>query len=380
MATVGREDLQAKVTANGKVQAQKKVDISATIPGQITHLAVKEGDRGQEGPVPPADRRGQPARQPPAAPSSRWRRCCRTSSPPAPTSTQARADLQPRRGELRGRASSPRPTSQRARTTVATARGRGQRGRPARRAGAGDARGRARHAGQDARSARPWTASSPPSASRRARSRSSASRTARARCCSRSPTCRWSRPSWRSTRRRSRRVKLGQEARIRIDAYPNQTFKGVVTEVGGSPILPAAGASQQRDQVPGEGPDQGPAAGRQARPLRAGRHPHRLPRAGAGGADPGPGRSATARGSRATPPPARRADEEGVFLMEDGKAKFQADQDGPPRRAVARGRRRASRAARRSSPAPSSRCATLKPGDAVKPEEKKKDGDEPSAS
>ncbi len=50
VSKVGREDVQAKVTANGKVQAQKKVDISATIPGQITHLAVKEGDvvkRGQ---------------------------------------------------------------------------------------------------------------------------------------------------------------------------------------------------------------------------------------------------------------------------------------------------------------------------------------------
>jgi HlyD family secretion protein len=43
-ATVGREDLQAKVTANGKVQAQKKVEISATIPGQVTQLAVREGD------------------------------------------------------------------------------------------------------------------------------------------------------------------------------------------------------------------------------------------------------------------------------------------------------------------------------------------------
>jgi HlyD family secretion protein len=43
-AVVGREDLQAKVTANGKVQAQKKVDISATIPGQVTQLAVREGD------------------------------------------------------------------------------------------------------------------------------------------------------------------------------------------------------------------------------------------------------------------------------------------------------------------------------------------------
>jgi len=32
-------------------------------------------------------------------------------------------------------------------------------------------------------------------------------------------------------------VKLGQAARVRIDAYPNQTFEGEVTEVGGSPIL-----------------------------------------------------------------------------------------------------------------------------------------------
>lgn len=46
---VGREDLQSKVTANGKVQAQKKVDISATIAGQITRLAVQEGDRVRKG-------------------------------------------------------------------------------------------------------------------------------------------------------------------------------------------------------------------------------------------------------------------------------------------------------------------------------------------
>src|SRR5438309_1249229 len=39
VATVGREDLQAK----------KKVDISATIPGQIVHLAVKEGDPVRKG-------------------------------------------------------------------------------------------------------------------------------------------------------------------------------------------------------------------------------------------------------------------------------------------------------------------------------------------
>ena len=32
-------------------------------------------------------------------------------------------------------------------------------------------------------------------------------------------------------------VKVGQEARIRIDAYPNRTFNGIVTEVGNSPII-----------------------------------------------------------------------------------------------------------------------------------------------
>ncbi|MEA2559088.1 MAG: HlyD family secretion protein [Acidobacteriota bacterium] len=49
MAKVGREDVQAKVSANGRIQAQKKVDISATIPGQITRLAVEEGDRVSKG-------------------------------------------------------------------------------------------------------------------------------------------------------------------------------------------------------------------------------------------------------------------------------------------------------------------------------------------
>jgi HlyD family secretion protein len=46
---VAHQDLQAKVSANGKIQAQRKVDISATVAGQITHLAVKEGDRVTKG-------------------------------------------------------------------------------------------------------------------------------------------------------------------------------------------------------------------------------------------------------------------------------------------------------------------------------------------
>jgi len=48
-AKVARQDLQAKVSANGKVQATKKVDISATVPGQVTDLAVREGDIVKKG-------------------------------------------------------------------------------------------------------------------------------------------------------------------------------------------------------------------------------------------------------------------------------------------------------------------------------------------
>ena len=41
---VGHRDLVAAVTASGKIQPKKKVDISADITGRITKLAVREGD------------------------------------------------------------------------------------------------------------------------------------------------------------------------------------------------------------------------------------------------------------------------------------------------------------------------------------------------
>jgi HlyD family secretion protein len=41
---VGRRDLVAAVTASGKIQPKKKVDISADITGRITKIAVHEGD------------------------------------------------------------------------------------------------------------------------------------------------------------------------------------------------------------------------------------------------------------------------------------------------------------------------------------------------
>ena len=46
---VNRETITAKVSANGKIQAVAKVDISANIMGQVTRLAVKEGDFVKKG-------------------------------------------------------------------------------------------------------------------------------------------------------------------------------------------------------------------------------------------------------------------------------------------------------------------------------------------
>lgn len=48
-AKVEKVDLVSKVTANGKIQARRKVDLSALVMGQIVNLAVKEGDSVKRG-------------------------------------------------------------------------------------------------------------------------------------------------------------------------------------------------------------------------------------------------------------------------------------------------------------------------------------------
>ncbi len=49
VATVARENIQAKVSANGKIQAVIKVDLTANTMGQVTALKVKEGDHVKKG-------------------------------------------------------------------------------------------------------------------------------------------------------------------------------------------------------------------------------------------------------------------------------------------------------------------------------------------
>jgi HlyD family secretion protein len=116
-------------------------------------------------------------------------------------------------------------------------------------------------------------------------------------------------------------VKLGQEARVRLDAYPNQTFKGVVTEVGSSPLVAAANqAIKFKVKVRVDDPPADIKPGLSARadiltgfrgkalvvPLQAlvVRDVERKP------GQPAPG------------PDALR-EQEGVYLMEGGKARFQ---------------------------------------------------------
>jgi HlyD family secretion protein len=48
-AKVAAQDIVAKVTANGKVQPERTVDLSALVMGQIVNLAVREGDRVKKG-------------------------------------------------------------------------------------------------------------------------------------------------------------------------------------------------------------------------------------------------------------------------------------------------------------------------------------------
>ena len=49
VAKVETANLTSKVSANGQIEAQRKVDLSANVMGQIVNLAVREGDRVRRG-------------------------------------------------------------------------------------------------------------------------------------------------------------------------------------------------------------------------------------------------------------------------------------------------------------------------------------------
>jgi len=369
VATVGREDIQAKVTANGKVQAKKKVDISATIPGQITLLAVKEGD---------LVRKGQlllqiDAVNPRAAARSNefsMQALLQDQQSAVASLAQARTDL--RRAEDNFAAQIiPEAEVQRARTAVSTAEA----------AAHGSARRveQARATLEGARDTLAKTTVRAPMDGIITAKRVEEGEVAVIGIQNSPGTVlltisdmsivetelevdETSVPS----------VKVGQEARVKIDAYPNQTFKGLVTEVGGSPILPVAGTTSNaikfrvKVQIQDPPADVKPGLSVQADILTGFRSKALVVPIQAlvirdRERKPGDAASGTPR------------DEEGVFLNEAGKARFQPIVPGllgELSLEVVSGLS----GGESLITGPFKSLRTLKPGDPVKLEEKKKDG------
>src|SRR4029453_1874249 len=116
-------------------------------------------------------------------------------------------------------------------------------------------------------------------------------------------------------------VKLNQEARVRIDAYANQSFVGVVTEVGNSPIVQTGTQNEAikfkvKVQIKNPPPDIKPGLSVQADILTGFRAKALVV----------PIQALVVRDIEHKPGEEPKADaprdEEGVYLMDGGKARF----------------------------------------------------------
>ncbi len=317
IAKVGREDLQAKVSANGKIQAQKKVDISATIPGQITHLAVEEGDRVRKGQFLLQIDEVNPRA---VARSSEYSmRALRGDLDSAKAAlVQARADFA--RADSNYKAGIiPAADRDRTRTAVTTGE-----------AAVEAAQRRVEQAGASLQGARDTLAKttilSPMDGIVTARRVEEGEVAVIG--VQNSPGTVLLTISDMSVVEAELEVdetsiptvKLGQEAEVRLDAYPNQTFRAVVTEVGSSPLTAAANeAIKFKVKVRMVTPPPGIKPGLSARAdILTGFRGHAL-------AVPLQAlvvRDVERKPGEALPPNAPR-DQEGVYLMEGGKARFQ---------------------------------------------------------
>ncbi|HLA79763.1 MAG TPA: efflux RND transporter periplasmic adaptor subunit, partial [Vicinamibacteria bacterium] len=171
-------------------------------------------------------------------------------------------------------------------------------------------------------------------------------------------------------------VKVGQEALIHIDAYPNRTFGGVVTEVGGSPIIKTGSQTEAikfkvKVQIKDPPPDIKPGLSVQADILTGFRAQALVV----------PIQALVVRDLERKPGEARRPgeprDQEGVYFMEGGKARFQ------PLKTGLLGELNLEamsglKGGETIITGPFKALRTLKPGDAVRVE-KKKEGDRPAS-
>ncbi len=234
VATVAKENLQSKVSANGKVQAVKKVDITANVMGQVTKLAVKEGDPVKAGAflmeIDPARSKATADAQSAASEAS------------AKDWESTRARLQQAKSDF-ARAEANRKAGiiaqadfEQSRTALSTAEAStlaAQRRYDQSKAGLRDA------TIYLAKS----TITAPMDGVVTAR-RIELGETAVIGVQNQAGTVLLTISDMSKVEAEMEvdeasipSVKLGQEAQVRVDAYPNQTFLGQVTEVGGSPIL-----------------------------------------------------------------------------------------------------------------------------------------------
>jgi HlyD family secretion protein len=371
-AKVERADLQARVTANGKVQAQRKVDISATVAGQITQLAVREGDPVAKGQfllqIDPASSRAA-ARGNEASMQALLRELDSARA----NLVQARADEARAESNYQARISS-EAERERARTAVATAEG-------AFRAAEGRVE-QARAGLEGARDVLSKTVVRSPIAGIVTARRVEEGEVAVVGVLNQPGTVLLTISDMSVVEAEVEvdetsipQVKVGQDAIVRIDAYPNRTFNGVVTEVGNSPILRAGAVATGTEaikfrvkvQLKDPPADVKPGLSAQAEvltgfsgqavvvPIQA-LVVRELPRK--------PGEA---------PKPGAARDEEGVYAMEDGKARFRAIKTGLMGELSVEVTSGLS-GGESIITGPFKALRELKDGDAVKQEEPKKDG------
>ena len=234
VATIGREDLQAKVSANGTIQAVIKANISANVMGQVTRLAVKEGDVVKKGQflmeIDPRNARANADAMQASLAAAR----SQLDSANA-TLIQAKSDFErAKRNDAAGIISA--ADFERARTTYSTAQA--DQKTAQRRMEQAKANVAQSHVSLDystitapmdgvvtARNIEPGETAVPGIQNQPGTVLLTISDMSRVEA------------EMEVDEASIPTVKLGQVAQIHIDAYPNQVFQGKVTEVGGSPIV-----------------------------------------------------------------------------------------------------------------------------------------------
>ena len=234
VTAVARETITAKVSANGKIQAVQKADISANVMGQVTRIAVKEGDVVKKGQflleIDPSRYQASVA-----GVQASLEALGHDLASARTRMDQARKDFARAEANRRAGIISQADFDQ-AKTVLETAE-----------AGARAAQRRmeqARAGVQEARVGLRYSTITAPMDGVVTARRIELGETAVIGVQNQAGTILLTISDMSRVEAELEvdeasipSVKLGQSAQVRIDAYPNQTFEAVVTEVGGSPIL-----------------------------------------------------------------------------------------------------------------------------------------------